>query len=116
MNEVRVLRTALLEKLERNRSGHRDVFEKAQVKYREQVIEELDQMLSDAKLGRKIKRYVLLPEPEDHTNDYDRVIAMLKMSVEDEIKLSELDFGRYVLDHWEWEAHFASNTRSYLSK
>lgn len=115
MDSITVKKDELLAKMKTNRDNHRGVFEKAQEVYRAQIIKELDQMLDDAKQGRKIKRMVMLPEPEDHTSDYDRVIAMLEMSVDDEIDLAEHDFQQYVLDHWAWERSFASNTSSYLA-
>ncbi len=113
MNAVTVKKEELLEKLRANRSSHRDVFLKAQEEYRAEVIVELDKMLEDARGGRRIRRMVALPEPEDHTADYDRVIAMLEMSVGLEIEISEHEFQRYVLDQWEWAGSFAANTLRY---
>jgi hypothetical protein len=68
-----------------NRDSHRHLFLKAQEGYRKLVIEELDRMLADAKAGRPIRRSISLTEPSDHTKDYDRVIAMLEMSVDDTV-------------------------------
>lgn len=115
MNTVVVKRDELLEKVTENRNNHRAIFEEAQTKYREFVIGELDSMLADAKAGRKVRRSVSLPEPEDHTRDYDRVIMMLKMSVDDEIELMNQEFENYVMDNWGWNASFAANTMRYTS-
>ncbi|MFI5387626.1 MAG: hypothetical protein ACHQ50_16075 [Fimbriimonadales bacterium] len=73
-------------------------------------------MLADAKAGRRIRRAVAMPEPEDHTRDYDRIVRMLEMSVDDVLVLSEYDFSQYVMDQWEWAGTFASNTLSYVQK
>jgi len=113
MNEVTVNKAELLEKVKENRSKHRQIFEDAQIKYRELVIEELDLMLKDAKKGRKIKRWIGLPEPEDHTDDYDRVVRMLEMSVDENVTLRAVEFDNYVMDQWGWNASFAANTVSY---
>jgi len=40
-------------------------------------------MLEDARKGRPIQRSVTLTEPSNQVKDYDRVITMLEMSVED---------------------------------
>jgi hypothetical protein len=96
-----------------NRDSHRELFLKAQEGYRKLVIEELDRMLADAKAGRPIRRSVSLTEPSDHTKDYDRVIAMLEMSVDDTVTLDASDFDRYVLDNWDWSRFALSTNTSY---
>ena len=47
--------------------------------------------------------------------DYERVLSMLSLSLDDEVKLGEADYRRYVLDEWEWQGSFATNTTSYLA-
>lgn len=116
METVTVRRDELLKVVKKNRDNHRAVFEKAQTAYRARMIQELDSMLADAKAGRKIRRAIAMPEPEDHTPDYDRIIRMLEMSVNDVLELSEYDFSRYAMDQWEWAASFAANTASYVKK
>jgi hypothetical protein len=87
MNPVKVKRDELLTKVRANRDAHRDLFLKAQEGYRKLIIEELDRMLADAKEGRLIQRSVTLTEPSNHIKDYDRVITMLEMSVDETIVL-----------------------------
>lgn len=113
MNQVTVRKQELLAKLTENRRNHRAAFEKAQEGFRVRVIEELDQHLADAKAGRNIKRHVNLPEPEDHTKDYDRIITMVEMSVDEEIELHAQDFARYVMDNWEWKDRVTSTNSMY---
>ena len=116
METVSVKRDELLETVKKNRDNHRTVFKKAQAAYRKRMIQELDLMLADAKAGRHIRRAVLIPEPEDHTRDYDRIVRMLEMSVDNVLELSEYDFSRYAMDQWEWAGTFASNTLSYVQR
>src|SRR6516165_11538428 len=98
MNQVKVRRADLLAKVRTNRDAHRELFLRAQQGYRKLVIEELDRMLADAKAGRQISRAINLAEPVDHTADYDRVMAMLEMSVDDTVILSAQEFNQFVLD------------------
>jgi hypothetical protein len=56
------------------------------------LLKELDRMLADAKEGRPIQRSVTLTEPSNHTKDYDRVITMLEMSVDETIVLDAGEF------------------------
>jgi hypothetical protein len=113
MNSVTVRRDELTKKIQTNRDAHRELFLRAQQGYRKLVIEELDRMLADAKAGRQISRSINLAEPVDHTADYDRILAMLKMSVDDTITLSAQEFNQYVLDNWEWSKLASYTNQSY---
>ena len=96
-----------------NRDRHRQVFEEALEGYRKQMVAELETMLGDAKAGRRIRRAVKLPEPSDHTRDYDRLILMLELAKAERITLSEVEFSQYVLDEWGWRADFLSTSAAY---
>ena len=113
MNTVKVKREELLTKVRSNRDAHRTLFLKAQEGYRKLVIEELDRMLADAKAGGPIARSINLVEPSDHTEDYDRVLAMLEMSVDDTVILGAEEFSQYVLDRWTWSSFATSTNKSY---
>lgn len=113
MREVTVKRDELLQKLHKNKEGHRTLFEEAQRGFRERVVQELDRRMEDARRGRKVDLYINLPEPEDHTKDYDRVISMVEMSVSDEVELTANDFSRYVMDDWEWKERAMTTNSMY---
>lgn len=104
MNAVKVRREELLAKIEANREAHRALFLKAQDGYRRLVIEELDKSLRDAREGRGIRTFISMTAPQDHTDDYDNVIGMLRMSVDEVIELEPHDFQSYVMDKWQWAA------------
>lgn len=114
MQNITVSKLQLLETLRENREKHRDLFLKAQEKFRERVIEELDRRLADARAGRKIDIFFTLPEPVDYTGSFDQAISMVEWEQSQSITLSEKDFQRYVLNKWEWEHLFAANTASYV--
>lgn len=115
MKTVRVGRDELLGKLRENRSAHRDLFLEAQKGYRVAVISELDQMLAEARAGSPIRRGIALPEPQDHTDDYDTVISMLEMSVDSDVELSHSEFSQYVRDDWSWKAMAMHVNSSYTA-
>lgn len=114
MNTVKVTRKELLDKLIANRKTHRDLFLKAQEGYREQVIEELDRMLAEARAGKAIRRHISLPEPLDHTADYDRTITMLEMSVDEHIEISSREFDMFVMDNWDWKQMVTASNMLYV--
>lgn len=116
MREVRIKKDALIKRIKKNRDRHIGTFLKACTGYRRQAITELDNMLNEAKAGKKIRRSVELIEPEDHTRDYDRVLDMLSLSHDKIITLSYNDFTRYVRDEWEWAIGFHNSTQNYTSR
>lgn len=113
LQSVRIRRKDLLEKLEYNRDGHRAVFEEAIEGYHQAVIKALQDALRDAKAGKKYRPEIFLPEPADHTSDYDRAIAMLKMSLDEELVLSNVEFAQYALDDWGWKRDFIATANTY---
>ena len=113
---TRINREKLLEILKKNRETHRTTFEKAQVGYRAAVIEELEKSLADARSNKRIRRIIELIEPLDETKSYDKIIRMLELSVDDVITLDERDFGRYVMDEWEWSDQFSTSNAAYTGQ
>lgn len=116
MNIVKVKRTELLSKIKANRKTHRDLFLKAQVGYRKDVIDELDKMLSDARSGKNMRTSINIPAPEDHSEDYDCIISMLEMSTEKIITISAGEFQMYVMDNWGWKMDVLRTNSFYASK
>ncbi len=113
MNTVKVMKSELLAKIGANREQHRNEFEKALAGYRERCIEELEARLVDLRAGRRFDVAIRLPVPEDHTDDYNRVITMLEMSVDDEIEIYEQEFSQYVMDQWSWKGAFTTTNATY---
>ncbi len=113
MDTVKVKRQELLTRVQGNRTHHHNQFESAFEGFRKQAIEELERSLDRAKSGKGIQISIGLIQPEDHTRDYDRVIQMLTMSIDDEIELSSHDFDRYVMDRWEWSEKWAVTNARY---
>ena len=113
LESMRINRGDLLARIKVNRGMHRDEFERAQAGYRTAMIEELDRMLADAREGRNIKRGVSMPEPTDHTSEYDTVIAMLEMCVDEVVEIDMQQFDNYVRDNWHWKAQWSASNSHY---
>ena len=109
MNGTKVKKDELLAIMRTNRDAHWAVFEKALLACREDILATLDRELQRAREGHPIRVSYHFPRPEDHPPDYDRVIRMLEMSVQQVIDLDEEDFARYVMDDWEWKRMWAAN-------
>jgi hypothetical protein len=116
MQTVKVKKADLTQKIKSNRENHKIVAEQARTEYLSDVQKSLQNVLKKVKNGEKFDLFFDLPEPLDHTRDYDRVLSMLDMSTESEVVLSNQDFGRYVMDDWEWKHSFEASTSRYINK
>lgn len=112
MHNVLMDKGTLLGIVAENRDKHRQLFEEALEAFREKAIENLEARIRQIRDGGKIDLYLDLQQPEDHTEDYDRVIEMLQYEVENEVKLSNTEFAQYVQDNWGWKTAF---TQTYVS-
>lgn len=115
MENIVVKKAELLSILEKNRDAHRAIFEEALEGFRKRVIERLDEMMAQAKANKRVDMYVGLQQPEDHTKEYDTVIAMLKMDLGEVAELNFHDFANYVNDDWGWRSQFLTTNAMYSS-
>jgi hypothetical protein len=114
MDTVKVNKQQLIDTLTINRNEHRSLFLKAQEKYREKVIEVLEERLRLARENREINIVFNLPEPTDYTESYDNALAMLAWEVGDEVDLDETSFRQLVLNQWHWQKLFTQTSLSYI--
>jgi len=112
---IKVKKEELVNTLKENRLKHIKDFEEAKVAFQEDVVKELKTILRNAKNG-KIKTSIHFDEPSQHTDDYDTVIEMLEMSVDDEVYLTRNEFKQYVRDEWNWKDSFIATNSFYLDK
>jgi len=112
---VRVEKEPLLKRIRANKEDHRKIYEEAMEGWKRSVIEELEKAYNDALTGKDFRVVVRLERPEDHTNEYDTVIELLKMSVDEEFELTYVEFSNFVLDKWGWQAGFLRTASSYGS-
>lgn len=104
----------LLTKLRENLTTHQAEYEEAIAGYRKEVLAKLEDTLAHVRGGGDMDvAKLMLTEPENHADDYKRVIAMLEMTTATEIKLNTTQFSQYVQDEWQWREHFAVTSASY---
>lgn len=113
MREVTVAKDELREAVQANRDEHRKIFEEAVEGYKTRAVTLLEEHIERIKKGKLERVQVVLPVPVDHTSDYDRVLRMIDMSVEDEIALDESAFTQYVMDDWSWQHEFLTTSSGY---
>lgn len=110
-----VNRDKLLDIIRENKEKHRAVFLQAIDGYRKEATQILESRIEDLKNRKKTSLYVNLPEPEDHTTGYDRIIRMVEMDERDSIELGEREFAQYVMDDWEWKQQWVDTVSNYVA-
>lgn len=113
MENVKVDKKAALTELRKNRDAHRAIFLEALAGYKAQALEILEKHIADIKEGKIHRVSVSLPQPEEHTKDYDKAIKMLEMSVDKTIEIDEQSFTCYIMDDWSWKRQFLTSNSSY---
>lgn len=113
MEPVRVKKTDLVTRLEKNKKEHVKIFDEAVEGYRKKVTQILEDHLKRVKSGSLVRVMISLPEPSDHTKDYERALEMMAMSLDDEIEIDETTFSELVMDDWSWKREFLTTNSAY---
>ncbi len=113
INELTVDKPQLIGILEANKEKHEATYKEAVVEYRKQAAKALSKQLNNIETGRKFSLTFTLPKPLNYTSQYSKIIGMLKMCMETQVKLSDSEYTQYVLDNWSWKASFIGSTMSY---
>ena len=116
MDTVLISKDKLLVKVKKNRDLHRETFESALKGWEKRVLEELKKAIEDAKKGLEFRTYFNLPQPTDHTPEYDAVIEQIEWSETDQIELDFHQFNQFIRDDWGWKQDFLSNTAMYVAQ
>ena len=123
MRKVKVKRDELLKKVRQNRVKHIEEYAQAVIGYKKKAIQavedatkRLTQRIGELKEGEVIKLSAItfdLRVPQNHSRDYDQVIAMLEMSVDPELEIQTDEFAMYVMDNWDWKEAFVHTANLY---
>lgn len=115
LDSVRVDKKQLLATLRQNHEKHKQEFAAAIEGWKAEVIGKLEKLLAEARDGTCFAHSVSLHvgKPEDHSEDYVRVIKLLEYSLDQELELSTEEFNRFVLDNWQWTQAFKAAAANY---
>jgi hypothetical protein len=109
MLQTKIKITDLQNVVKANRDRHAELYEKAMVGYRKNLIKAFEEKLAAAKEGKEVDHHVKVRRPTNHLVDYDRVIAMLEYNTETHMVLNENQFAQYVRDDWSWKGTFINS-------
>lgn len=123
MRDVKVKRYDLLVKIRANREKHVVEYEEAVKGYLGAVFaalsdttQELQRRFDRLEAGEVLVLQSItfnLQVPGNHAKDYDQVIAMLEMSVDEELTIRSDEFACYVMDDWDWKEDFLNVSNVY---
>ena len=113
---VNVKRVALLEILKANRAQHIQMYDRAVEGYKIEMVEVLEKALKEAKEGKMEFLSIGLAQPQNHRKEYDQVIDMMEMSVDEVINLDSHSFQCYVKDQWNWSSNVTALNSVYATK
>lgn len=113
LDTVLVKRNEVLDKLRENRDIHAEQYVQARAGWEQAVVDGLKDALAKAESKTEFVTSLDLPQPTDHTSDYDSTIAMLSMSQDDLLELGASEFNQYVMDNWRWKEQFTRMSQSY---
>lgn len=116
MRTVRIPKQQLVEAITKNRNSHIDDYVKAANGYRDYMIVELNKAINRLKSGENIElRFDYDKPPHDHKDDYDAVLKMLEMSVDDVVEIHDNEFRQFVLDDWDWQRNWKLSNLKYIT-
>jgi len=115
MKTVRVNKTDLLEVLRENRKKHKEQYKESIKSFRVKAADLLNKELQKIIAGKKFETYFDLQKPISHEKDYDLVIKMIEMSVDDILELEQTEFNQLVNDEWTWKSSFKVSVYSNYS-
>ena len=114
LDRIRVDKDDLIGTIETNLAGHRTLFLEAMEGYKRKAIMMLEVHIERIKENAPERVMVSLPMPEDHSDDYERALEMLRWSLDDELWLDAHQFDCYVRDQWGWRDQFTASVTPYL--
>ena len=107
--KVTVTKSDLLAKLKAGLEKHQTEFLKADAGYKEAAVDFLELALARAKTGDLTDIHFRLQAPGNFAKDFERAIAMIEMSVQDQVELDEQTFKQWVLGEWAWANNFEAS-------
>ncbi len=115
MQQVILTKAQLLPIVRENLEKHNNIFNASVSGYWQKAEEILTDKLAKVKKQEQVDNYLGVTYPVSYVDHYNKVIRMLELSVEDNIKLSSSEFDAYVRNEWTWKANFLGTNGIYCS-
>ena len=115
LKPITIRKHILLEKLKINKEKHIAEFKLLQTAYNDKAIEKLTELLEAAKKRPAIvtTRVSGLNQPVSNEKEYEVVIGMFEIALEETFELDLEHYRRFILDEWDWTSSFTLSKTAY---
>jgi GTP:adenosylcobinamide-phosphate guanylyltransferase len=114
---VKVNKQELLGVLRNNRKTHIENYVEAFNAFRESYLEKLETLINEVSEGKSEPiLQIKMAIPDSYEEDYNQIIKMLEMSVDDTIEVTAEEFNAYVNDKWQWKSIMQHAYSTYTGK
>lgn len=111
---IQVDRLKLIETLKTNKETHVNTYKDSLKGYKVELVKHAESNLERAKAGKHPEHFPHR-RPSNYEPQYTRAIKMLEMSEEKTVRLTAVDFARFVEDDWDWKEEFVATSTLYGS-
>lgn len=111
---IQVDRLTLIKTLKDNKISHVKTYKDSLEGYKTELVKHAEHNLSLAKEGKHPEHFPHR-RPSNYEPQYTRAIKMLEMSEEETVRLTAVDFARFVEDDWDWKEDFVATSTLYGS-
>lgn len=115
LSSVRVSKEFLLGKLEINREDHIAIYKEALQAWHLQILNTLKKELKKVENNKEYQPNCYVAKPVSHEKSYNRIIALLSASLDEEFVLLNSEFSQYVQDEWGWKEQFMTTVSRCLN-
>lgn len=112
LKTITVSKDELISKITVNLDKHQEEYNQSIIDRKAYAIEVLTEQLAESKDGN-VPEILTFDKVPNHSSEYETVIEMLTMSVDEEIEITYEQFKRYVRDEWEWKTEFLTVSGMY---
>jgi hypothetical protein len=113
--KIKVNKQELIKKIELNKEMHLTDYEEAVEAYKDEALRQLKELTKKAKAGERNLNLDLV-EPINNEKEYDKLLLMFEMEVEDEVELDMHEFNQYVHDETQFAMAAGISNKFYSSK
>jgi len=113
--KITVKKDDLIEQIVANKVKHIELYEKAVIAYKEEALEQLDNLTGEVQNGALDIKLDLVT-PINNEENYNAIIEMFVWEVKDEVELTQSEFKEYVQDKTQFAEQAMFSNTLYASK
>lgn len=113
MHEVTIKKDDALRIIRQNKEDHKKIYEDGMVGYKQELKEILEKKMALLEKGEYASPHIRISPPSIHIEEYNSVIKMLELSVDEEVTLDSRQFRELIMDKWNWQRDFLKSNAKF---